>query len=49
MKMEKKIKRLSILTVLLVVFSVFTYVEDHKRGTGLASGSDFIAGFDVKH
>ena len=45
--MEKKIKNLSILTVLLVVLSVFTYIEDHKRGTGLASGSDFIAGFDV--
>ena len=45
--MEKKLKKLSILTVVLMALSVFTYIEDHRRGTGLASGSDFIAGFDV--
>ena len=45
--MEKKLKKLSVLTVVLMALSIFTYIEDHRRGTGLASGSDFIAGFDV--
>tara|TARA_Y100001954_G_scaffold93618_1_gene102521 strand:+ start:3307 stop:4368 length:1062 start_codon:yes stop_codon:yes gene_type:complete len=45
--MEKKLKKLSVLTVVLIALSIFTYIEDHRRGTGLALGSDFIAGFDV--
>jgi hypothetical protein len=45
--MENRIKNLSIVTVLLLGLSVFTYIQDHKRGSALVSGSDFIAGFDV--
>jgi len=46
--MENKVKKLSVLAVVLVALSIFTYIEDHKRGTGIASGSEFIAGFDVE-
>ena len=43
-----KLKTLSIFTTVLVIISVFIFINENKRGSDLILGSDYIKGFDIE-
>ena len=43
-----KLKTLSIFTGLLFIFSILIFLNENKRGSDLAEGSDYIKGLDVE-
>lgn len=45
--MTKQVKIWSVITSSLFVISVLVFINEHRRGTGIIEGSDFIKGLDV--
>ena len=43
-----KLSTLSFITAALTVVSLVVFVQENKRGTDLASGSDYIKGLDIE-
>lgn len=43
-----KLKTLSIATAVLLIISIFVFINENKRGTDLLSGSDYIKGLDIE-